>query len=114
MKIGIIVALSILLVILLIMLVCTYKVRGKVTEQFRCKKCLKINNTLKNRCEYCRELMSKGYVYKSTFLGRTDCKDEHGYFDLAITMKHIKLDIAIWNSLCALDIIGIILVNIFM
>lgn len=114
MKIGIIILLCIILVVLLIMLACTFKVKGKITEQFRCKRCLKINNTLKNKCEYCRELMSKGYVYKSTFLGRRNCKDGHDYFDLSVTTKHIKTDIYIWSTLCLIDVIGIVSVIIFM
>lgn len=114
MKIYLIIALSILLLVLLIMLACTFKVKNKIIEQFRCKRCLKINNILKSKCEYCREGMPKGYVYKSTFFGRRNCKNEQGYFDMSITTKYVKTDILIWSLLSGITVIGIIITTIFM
>lgn len=114
MKTTIVVALVFILIYLFIMLVCTFKVKSKIKDSFRCGKCLRMNKEITKKCSYCGNGMQSGYNYKSTFFGHRDCKNESGNLDYLKTNHHISVDLFIWSGLIAVSIVLLIVIAVLM
>lgn len=112
MKAVVIAGISIILAISLIMFICTVEVKKRVTNVFRCKRCLKLNRELKKACEHCKNPMQAGLVYKSTFFGKRNCKNKAGNLDLRIMKKYINIDMSIWGLLILTAIAFIVIAAI--
>ena len=97
---------SLLFLLSVAMMLATLKVKDTIKESFRCKHCKRLNKTNSGKCLHCgEEAMPKGYVYKSTFFGKTNCKNKEGHFDYKKTEFAIKREVATWVvviiALCA-------------
>lgn len=109
-----IIVFALLLLLSVAMMLATMRVKDTIKESFRCKSCKRLNKVNNGKCLHCGETMPKGYVYKSTFYGKTKCKNKEGHFDYKKTDFVIQREIVTWVvviiALCA----GIVCSAIFL